>query len=44
MTFLQGLHGGIAVVVLALLLFVDECVVPLPFAPTRCCSSPATCS
>ncbi|HEV7467689.1 MAG TPA: VTT domain-containing protein [Candidatus Dormibacteraeota bacterium] len=35
MTFLQGLHGGIAVALLALLLFVDECGVPLPFAPSE---------
>ena len=33
MTFLQGLHGGVALALLCSLLFTEEAGVPLPFAP-----------
>jgi membrane-associated protein len=33
MTFLQGLHGVVAIVLLCSLLFAEEAGVPLPFAP-----------
>jgi membrane-associated protein len=35
MSFLQGLHGTIAVLLLCALLFVDEAGVPLPIAPNE---------
>lgn len=35
MTFLTGLHGAIATVLLCVLLFVDEAGVPLPFIPNE---------
>jgi membrane-associated protein len=33
MTFLQGLHGAVAIVLLCSLLFAEEAGVPIPFAP-----------
>lgn len=35
MTFLTGLHGAIATILLCVLLFVDEAGVPLPFIPNE---------
>ena len=33
MSYLQGLHGVVAIVLLCSLLFAEEAGVPLPFAP-----------
>ena len=33
MTFLEGLHGAVALILLASLLFAEEAGVPIPFAP-----------
>jgi membrane protein DedA with SNARE-associated domain len=35
MSFLTGLHGGIAILMLCAVLFVDETGVPMPFAPNE---------
>jgi membrane protein DedA with SNARE-associated domain len=35
MSFLTGLHGSIATLLLCLLLFIDEAGIPLPFAPSE---------
>ena len=35
MSFLEGLHGTVAAVLICTLLLVDEAGVPLPFAPSE---------